>query len=315
MQIPSPSKRAGNGAPKVVETVSTQSFEFKRPQAQSSRPTQSSLPPSHPDYRPQKPASETSAEFFSVDLPSNFQLYPFKTLSVSPLKGIHIAKFNRAFKEERLKYIVEAISSTLGDGVSAFDLQPGDFYYLMYWHRVNSFPKNPMMIEAYCQDLTHNLQVTEGVDDGTGNIIKKEKETLHIKELLNNTTLETKNLKPLDLTPYKELDERYQLGYETMRDVVEVAEYVIESEDGAPEFSWLAGRAAFLKPLPGRTTLKERCAIVEQMSTDDLAMLEAYSQDITDYGVSEFANIRCKECGASTRVNISFDALTFLQLR
>jgi hypothetical protein len=48
------------------------------------------------------------------------------------------------------------------------------------------------------------------------------------------------------------------------------------------------------------------------MDPEDINVLDEYIAAVTAYGVSEFANIRCKECGALTKVKLSFDALSFL---
>ena len=116
-----------------------------------------------------------------------------------------------------------------------------------------------------------------------------------------------------DLAEFDDLASRYSLGYETMRDVVEVAERVVDdTKDLDPDFAFKASLAAFLAPLQPKDSLDARCALVENMSPDDIQMLSKYSEVVTNFGVSESTNIRCKDCGASTRVQISFDALKFL---
>lgn len=264
--------------------------------------------------------AESNPDYVSINLPSLFTFYPFKRLSLTTLKGLHISKIHRANKESSLRALVEAIGSTLEPGVNAMDLVPADFYYIMYWQRVNSYSKTPLIVEVLCTDMDHQTAVVEGWRDketgelrrdATGEVIKPSKESLTIKEYLNSTTLKVEDYTPIDFNKFADLDSRYPLGFERMRDVVEISEYVAETED-ASEFTFLASKAAFLLPTDTARTLKQRCDLVANMSPDDLATLSDYIEAITNFGVSESANIRCKECGASTRVNISFDALTFL---
>lgn len=291
-----------------VEVLSSQNFSFNK--------TTSGSPPMNGPSLGTKTFAETNPGFYSVDLPSKFYGYPFKTLAVSPLKGLHIAKINRAQKENSLRFLVEALSSTLEPTVSAFDLKPGDFYFLMYWQRVNSYPKSPMLIEVDCTDPAHQLAVIEGVKNSDGVLVKKPQESLVIKEFLTATTLNVKDLVEPDLTEFEDLRSRYVLGYETMRDVVLTAEKVLDSEDGAPDFAFTAGLASFLSPIQKEgeppLDLAARCSLVDTMSVDDVNDLQRYIDVVTNFGVSESASIRCKECGALTRVNISFNALTFL---
>ena len=101
-----------------------------------------------------------------------------------------------------------------------------------------------------------------------------------------------------------------------MADVVELSEWFGGDTDAAnspdEETAFLVQYAPFLAKSEGRMTLKERCEIVKTIEPDDLILLDDYIETITQYGVSEYGTIKCKECKASTRVSISFDALTFL---
>jgi len=212
------------------------------------------------------------------------------------------------------------MSATLEPGVSAFDLTPADFYFLMYWQRVNSFTKTPQIITATCTDPKHVAKVDAKELPDT---------SLKIEQFLNSTTLDTKYADILDLSEFQTRLAGYDLHVETMRDVVEMTEKLIdlaeaeaEATEGTPgtrtekeddsetsEYGWLATRAAFLNP---SISLDERCKIIGDMAAEDVAELDKYSLAVTDYGVEEYATIKCKECGASKRVKISFDALTFL---
>lgn len=288
--------------------------------------------------------AESDPNFMSIGVPSQFRFYEFRNLTVSCLKGIHQAKLSRAAKDGKMRYVVEAIGSTLGEGVSAFDLTPQDFYFLLYWHRLQSFPKNPQMIPFTCTNKDHVRRT----------ILKKDHEeylapdTLDISTIMDATTLKTSYLEELDLTPFAELIEKYDLGVETMRDIVEFAELqeeephyeeavaavevdpqaaadseeeslgdvgttaTVMSDETFDEVEWLQVRSVFLRRGPGRNTILERNEIVKEMPSDDLMELDKYIEAVTDYGVSESTVLKCKGCGASHRVNLSVDALTFL---
>lgn len=327
--IPSSAERHGG---RKVELLNQQTITFNRQGSSTSteaagqnatRPASFSASPA-PGVSSTPNHAERDPGYMSVGLPSKFVPYPFKQLSIKTLQGVHIAKFHRANKEDNLRLIVEAIGSTLEPGVSAFDLTPADFYYLMYWQRVNSYPKNKMLIETVCSDIEHNNEVSVGVKGADGeylrdekrNIVKKDKETLKIQDYVSMTTLEIRDLEKFDGAPYRELSEKYGLGFETMQDVVDAMEQALEMAQAGntdvDEFMYTASRAAFLVRSPGRESLKVRCDVVETMSAEDIALLDEYRDKITNYGVAEYATVRCKECGASTKLKVSFDALTFL---
>lgn len=322
--------------PRVATEVSTQNIPLRRPNLGAAAVSFIPSPQTPPDKTvPPGPGttklySEENPNFMSIDLPSKFQFYDFKHVSACTLKGSHQAKLNRAYTQNRLRFVVEAMGATLEPGVSAFDLTPGDFYFLMYWQKVNSFTKSPQIITTQCTDPDHLLKVA-----------KKElsKDSLKIEQFLNSTTLDTKYADEFDLPALRLGLEKYNLGAETMRDVVELTERLIDlseaetekevegeepfpvpgqvdnSEEDVAEYGWLASRAAFLKQATndGRIlSLADRCKIVGDMSVEETDLLEKYMQAVTTYGVEEYATIKCKECSASKRVKISFDALTFL---
>jgi hypothetical protein len=292
-------------------------------QPQEARPVPTVAPiqtPSDPSFRPQ---SETDPTYMSVGLPSLKHFYPYRDLSVCTMKGYHQAKFFRSTREDNLRYLVEAMSSTIGDGVSAFDLVPADFYFLMYWHRVSSFTKNPQILKLECTDQDHIRQTLLPEDDP--NYLPPD--TLKIEAFLDKTSLDTEYLEAWDPSPWAELHEKYTLGVETMRDLVEFGEERDElmlqqgkmTEDqlaeqliSEDEFMWMTARASFLARIEGRSTLRERIETIKMMDADEIQSLEEYMAAATDFGVKEYANLTCKECGAHHRALVSIDALNFL---
>lgn len=276
--------------------------------------------------------AEVDPNYMTIGLPSQFVFYPFKTLTVCQLKGIHQAKLSRAAKDRKMRYVVEAISSTLGDGVSAFDLTPQDFYFLMYWHRLQSFPKNPQLIPYACTSEDHIRRTILRTDHPE----YVDPKTLDISTIMSDTSLKTEYLEGLDLSAVQDLIEKYDLHVETMRDIVEFAELEEEedylqqqeesefgtdqttatieeeSDESFSEVEWLKVRSVFLRRGPDRNTILERNEIVKEMSSDEVFQLDKYIEAVTNYGVAESTTLKCKECGASHRVKLSVDALTFL---
>lgn len=299
--------------PRKPPPVQLQDEEYSAPQPYEI-PQSHAVPNSVPNPKI-KPISETDADVDSVDLPSLGQFYGFPSLPVSPVKGRTVAKFHRAYLEQKLRFTVEAISSTL-EGVSAFDLTPGDFYYLMYWHKARNIKNNSSLVTGYCQNPAHVAEVNDG---------KKSPDTLKIEQLLTRSTLEVTNLTTIDMQKWRDLLPDYVLGVETMQDVVDSSESVqamIDEatteagvdllKDRSTEFIWLAERAGYVIPQGDDKSFAAKLRIIEEMDPSDLSILDEYIKEVTNYGVSEFANLRCKDCSALTRVKLSFDALCFL---
>lgn len=291
--------------PVVKELVSTSEFSFNRPGTDPLVSPKASPPIQAKVAAPEKTYSEVNPEYVSLDLPSKFQFYSFKTLSARTLLGVHQAKFNRAHKEKRMRFLVEAVSSVVEPGLSAFDLTPNDFFFLMYWLKVNSYPKTPQLIEHFCLDEEHNIKVAKGEMD---------RESLRSEDILNMTTLDTKYCDSIDLGLATVGLEKYELGVETIRDVVEIEEYLtdVDEDEDITEYIFLSSYAPFIRKREGCSTVLERNQVIAQMTAEELELLTRYRDLVTNYGVEEFAEIKCRGCGASTKRKLTFDALSFL---
>jgi hypothetical protein len=96
-----------------------------------------------------------------------------------------------------------------------------------------------------------------------------------------------------------------------MRDVVEVTEFLMDNEVTEEDLFHIK-YAVFVRRREGCKTIKERMALVAKIPADEMEEFDRYIEAVTAYGVSEFAMIKCKECGASSKVKITLDALMFL---
>ena len=267
-----------------------------------------------------KSYAEQDADYFRIEVPSNFSFYSFKTVSTRTLKAPQQAKFNRAAQEDNLQHVVDGIGSVLEPGISAYDFTPQDFYFLMYWQRVFSYPKTPLRVTATCKNRDHIERVGRG---------ELEASTLHLEEIVTHTTLKTtyatlgsdfrveiqKHLSPKALEFWEENQEF--LNVETMRDMVE-AEKILENtdKDKREELKWFLDYASYLKindadgkPLP----LAARVAFIDNLNPDDMDSFDEYIKVVDgDYGVAESAIIRCRECGATSAQKLPIDAVSFL---
>lgn len=263
-------------------------------------------------YSPTKPSqsksyAETNSDYVSITLLSDFYFYDFKALSLRPIRATEQAKFNRSRKEGTLRYLVEGISATLEPGVSAFDLSPADFYFVMYWHKVNSYSKSPYIHKCRCTNDEHVQRVLDNLEPA---------ENLLIEEIITSTSLKETVLNAEALKPYFEpnaLGTRLHLGTSTMRDVVTILDKQDEGLEDYAEYEWLADLASFLvSDGQGNTSLEARIERVKVLCPDDIEELQKYIADASNYGVAESTVVRCKGCGAEIETEVSINALSFL---
>lgn len=247
--------------------------------------------------------ADRSAEFFSLQLPTGFIFYPFKSLSAKLIRGRHQSKFSMAAKSESLRYCVEAVTATLGDGINAADLTLKDFYYVMYWLRIASYTKTDFTHVSVCHDPEHHMKV------GTGELPKETLKTVHI---LNSTTIEEKHL---DLENLKAMEfplcrkANLALHPACMGDAITMSEEFDSQSEDFEETSYLADLGSFLNPAHG--TLQERMAIVEALDPDTIEEIKQFRRVVNACGVTETINVRCKECGAVSRTEMSISAHAF----
>lgn len=248
-----------------------------------------------------KPTSEVEAVV--LDLPSRYCFYDFKDLYVKPFKGLHLGKLSRAREERSILHTVEAVSSVLsntnGDTHIAFKLTLPDFYFVLYWLRINSFTKSNFVHESYCTNEEHITQVTEGT---------LPRDTLKQASVINKSTMITNMLNEMPNPEAFVLDyPGITLAPTNMQDAIELTEDPLFVNE---EFRYAAKQAVYIRGAEPMT-LRQRISIVEDMSPDDILVIEAYDRATGEYGIVEQINVTCKTCGHSKVDKIHLDAHSF----
>lgn len=257
------------------------------------------------------PTSEEEA--VAVDLPSNYAFYDFKALYVRPFKGRNMAKLSRAREEGSTQFTVEAVSSVLstpeGHQHVAFKLTVPDFYYMLYWLRLNSFTKTSFIHNSTCPNPVHIEQVSKG---------EVAADTLKHSEIITRATLKETKL----LVIPNEAD--YVLDYPgvrvkvcTMQDALEMTE---DPDFVNEEFRYAAEVACYLDMnidngdgTLRKASLKERIEVVYDMSPDDINTVKNYEKAISDYGIVESVEVTCRHCKQTRTDPIVLQAHSFFQ--
>ena len=252
---------------------------------------------------------ESDPTRYRADLTSNFYKLPFTTLSVGPVLGTHQAKFYRAARESKTRYLVEGVSSLLDPGVSAFDLSVEDFTWLLYFIRAVHYTKVQLMHRGVCTNYKHLAAVSAGT---------KPENSLETISVLTKTNLKETVLDVAKIEEYLAsvdtsfLDnDGWVLHFPTMRDLVEMEEDFSELPSYS-EIEYMADFACIRRADGTPTTLRERIEYVEQLSSDQLSIIIGYKNLVCDHGVVETIKFTCKECGAVQETEVSITAHSFL---
>lgn len=273
----------------------------------------------------------------SLALPSRFAFYGFQDLYASPFRAKHLAKLQRAHREQSLLPMVEAVSSILmtttpGYTALGFDLTLPDFYFVLYWLRLNSFTKSNYTHKTTCQNEAHMKRVEDGyrleeyqqkvaageMSQEQFNLIQAQvlpEDSLQIAEIVRQSTMKVQELENIpDPEHYHFSDTSAMfLRPPTMRDVIEFQDAPqMASKESRTEFSYLAQMASHIQHRELLLTLAVRVDIVGEATADQVAMLQDYEQAIGTYGVDEEVVVTCKGCGASRKSKLILDAFSFL---
>lgn len=277
------------------------------------QPNVAGLQPPRHKVTAELPECERNASSYSIDLPSGFVFYSFKALSAKLITARQQAKFTQASQQSSMRIVVEAISSCLGDGISAKSLTLPDFFYVMYWLRLNSYTNFDFNHVAVCRDPEHHRKV-----------IAKEMapETLKSIHVLKATTLVEKQLPGVPSLPDRVAKYGLVLQPAFMEDVISVDEMKPNGVDDT-EWAYIASIACYISPYQERAlggkddgsplSFADRIRIAEDLPGDVArAITTEWEEKINSYGVEESITVKCGGCGAAVRTEVQISAPDFL---
>jgi hypothetical protein len=284
----------------------------------------------------QTPVADGSA--FSLGLPSRFAFYGFKDVYVKPFLAKHIAKLQKAHREQSLQPVVEAVSSVMytsdpaWDGVPlAFELTLPDFYFVLFWLRQNSFTKSNFVHSTLCKDPTHKKRVDYGLRIEefqamvrAGQMTQEHyaeiesqmmpESSLEISQLVTSASVKVTELETIPDPEVYHFSDTSAMVFRppTMRDVIEFAEHPkMQNPAERAEFSFLAQLATHVQHSEFHLTLDQRVAIVENATPDQVQLIKDYDKAVRNYGVDQTVKIQCKGCGAMSESKLSLAAHSF----
>lgn len=310
------------------------------------RPQQQAVPPS-----PLLPPTEAERVVESVDsfemderyqevyLPSRFLPYSFKRIYVRQLERSEIKAIIRAKASGSYRHLLTALGQTIN--VDPTILTLGDFWYLMYWHRINSYKKTPFVVSWDCKDEGHAKRMALAKDHPGYLAPESVKNQLQV----NASNLQEVNIDEgkylavanrifeehgLQLTPQtvgdfadmmeeeeedqlKQQAREHKLGKADIEDEDGLMKILLELQEEAADVEvrmYGFRHAAVLSKVHG-VTLADRDAFLDTFPPEIDSDLEEFIQ-VSEHGVNETFRVKCEGCGASKEIKSSLDALSFL---
>lgn len=220
------------------------------------------------------------ASFRTIDgLPSNYRYYDFKSLRIRPFVWADVRDLGIARSANRMQFLLEVVSRCID--VPLGDLTLGDFIYICYWLRLNSYPKSPVIVTWSCRKCKH------------GNVTKIHSKTVSIIELEETV----------------EMDSRFEIP--RMRNYLE---YMNASKNQPPELQELLDVAMWI----AAPTLADKLDILD--AAPDLELFEtarSIKVQVGHHGVADVIEAECGAygaggCGEVNRVRLEAPLLNFL---
>jgi hypothetical protein len=301
--------------PKRDKSAMTVSFEDDEPEPSTESTPSAPSTPAPVSVRPPavpKAPVDKNPDLLSVELPSKWMFYPFKSLSLASVRGKHQAKFAAAAKHESTRMVVETVSSLIGENIDASQLTVPDFQFVLYQLRLNCMGSTiPMKVRGLCSDPDHVLKVAEG---------QLSRESLINDDLVNSsqikdTYIDDEAIPNFQLDHGDAIEELNALGYDLdaprYADSIELEEQYF-GKPGFDEVEFLSDLAGSIRAIDGSPkTLAERLEIVGDFPPRITKLLQDWQSVVQSYGVQEFINITCKECGSEIEVSASVPVHSF----
>lgn len=230
-----------------------------------------------------------------VELPGD-RLYP-EACRITPFTLSDASALSLLPKTQDTKKLFQIMDEKINLDVKK--LTPQDFWFLLYWQRINSYVTFPIKLPWECphcdtknsDELSGSKLVIEDIDDVY--------ETFESNGKLCHGLV-------VDLPSAGEKEVRLKLVGDEL--LVENHLRMKGISKPEPEVYETYLIACMFEPSGG--TLEERYQMVKNFSAEDHFYLKGLEEQL-DYGVKNYAEFTCMECKEVSKVRFQFDLVTF----
>lgn len=227
-----------------------------------------------------------SSEPMLVELPGGF-LYE-DNCRIQPFTYGDASVLSLLSKTNDPESLFNIINKRLNLDVNVLTLQ--DFWFILYWQRINSYSSFPVKLPWTCNHCEH-----KNLDEMSGS-------SLIIEDLSRDY--------------YHGIEVNFpdsgvlKLRLKLIGDEIKLKKYMRKEkiEDTTGEIYETLLTASILEYNGG--TLKERYELVKNMSADDQFTLKGV-EDYFDYGVKDYSEFTCEECKEVVKVGYELDLTSF----
>lgn len=244
-------------------------------------------------------------------LPSKYYPYDLKDLHIRPFGVKELRLLSKAITYNNLDYMVSAVDQVIDH--DAFSLTIGDFYYVLMWLRLQSFPKTPLVVTWPCEEkvLFHKETGDMLFNDVQRSMTEEELYNYrledcgtHNSESIYHTTLDIIHLEDdFDLAA---LDSR--LDYPRARHLNDITQALAD-----PELRMIVNAAQWIKIEVGEDTLENKIKLLEEQSDLELFDSASAANQVVVHGLAEATKLTCRKCRKQYNYAIQINPLSFFR--
>ena len=230
------------------------------------------------------------------NLPSNFFPYKgeFSEVNIRPFLVSELKLLSRAATLKDVTGVIKAVNMTIDVPVERLTID--DYFYILMWHKLHSYPKTPLSVAWECINKVPKNDEGFIVTDGTHTKIEPCKSPNAI--LVNQADIDIVFL-----------EEEPVIGADFDYPRVNLLPELIAVRD-EPDYKFIINALKWIKH---GNSLQEKIEFLESMaSTEHLAEAEILNKTVV-HGVRQYVTIKCSSCGAKSRKGLVLDPVNFFR--
>jgi len=243
---------------------------------------------------------DTSADVRFADignLPSNFFPYSgeFSKLNIRPFSVGELKLLSRAAATKNVESTIKAIDQTIDVPVRRITI--GDFYFILMWHKLHSFPKTPLSVAWECKSIVPISADNAVVRDGT-----------HVKvDACNSPNAQLIHQSDIDIVALDDDFAGIPANFDYPR--VSILGELLEMSNN-PDYLYLVNSAQWIKH---GETLEQKFEYLEKLPDISLYEEAEEIQKTVIHGVNEYITIKCSRCGTQYKKRLDLDPVNFFR--
>jgi hypothetical protein len=235
------------------------------------------------------------------NLPSNFLPYrgEFKDVCIRQFNIGDLKLLSRATLTKDVSVFIKAIDLTIN--VEATRLTIGDFYYILMWHKLHSFPKTPLSVAWECG---YTINVTK---DGIFVPDSDDSETIDHQQHCKHPNAQLIHHSDIEIVSFEEDYAGIDSAFDYPR--VEILPEIFELRQDT-NYAMLLGAVQWVA---NGVTLAEKFEYLE--TQDDIGLYEdadALNKTVI-HGVNEIVTLKCSNCSNTFEKRLDLDPLNFFR--